>query len=109
MGRRREVWEEEDDETIAYQRRPPPKKSRGWIGWFLFILMLGACGAFVWYLYLPLRKDAQALTQRGVQAADESKKQLAKLQETEGRLSELTKKQEELTGQLVQTVAEKAK
>lgn len=105
MARRVETWD--DDEALTRVRRE--RRSGGWLGWFLFVLLLGGVAAFVWYLYLPLRRSAADLTQRGAAAAEDTRKQVAKLKETEDRLSELAKKQEELTGQLVQTVAEKEK
>jgi chemotaxis protein MotB len=87
----------------------PPRRSGGWVGWLFFVLLLGGAGAFVWYLYLPLRKSALELNQRGVQAAETAKRQDARLKDSESRLAEITAKQEALTGQLVQTVAEKEK
>src|SRR4051812_18479506 len=104
MGRRAEAWE--DEATAAYVR---PRRSGGWVGWLFFVLLLGGAGAFVWYLYLPLRKNALELNQRQLQAGEDAKRQNAKLKDTEARLAEISAKQETLTGQLVQTVAEKEK
>jgi chemotaxis protein MotB len=103
MARRPETWE--DDAYVVVPRR----RSGGWLGWLLFVLLLGGAGAFIYYLYLPLRKSADDLSRRSAAAAEETKHQVAKLKDTESRLDDLTKKQEALTGQLVQTVAEKQK
>jgi chemotaxis protein MotB len=108
MSRRVEAWEYE--EPLGDPRRSKRSgRSRGWLGWLLFILLLGAAGAFGWYVYLPLRKNALEMNQKGQQTADEARRQVAKLKETEARIADLTTKQEALAGQLVQTVAEKEK
>lgn len=88
---------------------PAPRRKGGWLGWVLFALLLGGAGAFVWYLYLPLRRDAADLRQRSARSALEVQRRGAKLEEAEARLAELERKREELSGQLVQTVAEKEK
>jgi chemotaxis protein MotB len=103
MGRRAEPWED-DGYAVAPQRR-----SGGWLGWLLFVLLLGGAGAFIWYQYLPLRKSEGELTRRSALSAEEAKRQAAKLKEAEADLAELSRKQESLSGQLAQTVAEKEK
>jgi len=90
-------------------RRVYVHKRGGWLGWLLFVLVTAGVAAFVWYLYLPLRKERAALQEK-VQAGDERTRQAnRKLSEAQAALSELKVSQEQLSGQLVQTRAEKEK
>jgi chemotaxis protein MotB len=98
MAKQLETWSE-------HEYRVP--RRGGWLGWLLFVLLAGAVGAFVWYLYLPLRLHRTDL-QRQVAERDQRVKQAAsKLHDSEAQLAELKRAQENLSGQLVQTQAEK--
>jgi chemotaxis protein MotB len=73
----------------------------------LFLLLLAAAGAFVWYLYLPLRMNRTAL-QRLVEERDKRVNRAAlQLRDSETQLAELKRAQENLSGQLVQTQSER--
>ena len=50
------------DENAYYSDYPPPRRrASAWPGWLAFVFALGAAGAFVWYLYLPLHAKKSAL------------------------------------------------
>jgi chemotaxis protein MotB len=85
----------------------PVRRRGGWLGWLLFLLLAALTGAFIWYLYLPLRLHRSAL-QKQVEERDQRVKRAAsKLSDSENQLAELKRAQETLSGQLVQTQAEK--
>ena len=93
-------------ETLSEPDYRVPRRG-GWLGWLLFVLVAAAAGAFVWYVYLPLRVRRTDL-QRQVQDRDQRVKRAAQqLSDSEARLAELKRAQENLSGQLVQTQAEK--
>ncbi len=82
-------------------------KRGGWLGWLLLVLFVAGAAAFVWYVYLPLRKERATLH---TELAELDQKNLStgrKLSESEAALSQLKLAQEQLSGQLVQTRAEK--
>jgi chemotaxis protein MotB len=97
----------DDFETRVLER---PKRSRGGIvGWLLFVLLLGGAGAFVYYLYLPLRAERARLQQEVTDAAQREQRLKASVSEAEARATTLVSKQEELSGRLAQTEAERGK
>lgn len=81
--------------------------SFGWAGWSLFLSLALAAGAFVYFLYLPLRGEAA----RHAGERDEATARVAalesKLTGTQEHVGELTRKQVEVSVQLAETVAEK--
>ncbi len=89
------------------------RRSRAWLGWCLFVLAVGASGAFVWYVHLPLRAQRAKLEAQGREQstkAERSKREAEqKLGDARAELDRLQQKQLDLSGQLVQTVAEKDK
>jgi chemotaxis protein MotB len=98
MAKQYETWSEHE---------LPVRRRGGRLGWLLFLLLAAGTGAFVWYLYLPLRLHRNGLQQQ-LQERDLSVKRAAsKLSESETQLAELKRAQETLSGQLVQTQAEK--
>jgi chemotaxis protein MotB len=90
--------------------RPPVKKGkRGLLGWLLFVLVLGLAGAFVYYLYLPLRK-ARAALEADLESARQRERKLALgLKQSEARFLGLEQDLGKVSGELRQTVAEKEK
>ena len=97
----------DDFETRVLER---PKRSRaGIVGWLLFILLLGAAGAFIYYLYLPLRAERARLQQELTDGAQREQRLKASVSEAEARATTLVSKQEELSGKLAQTEAEREK
>ena len=100
MAKQYETWSEPEYRV--------PRRG-GWLGWLLFVLVAAAAAAFVWYLYLPLRAhrtDLQQLVENRDQRVQRAAKQL---RDSEAQFAELKRAQESLSGQLVQTQAEKDK
>jgi chemotaxis protein MotB len=87
----------------------PRRRSGGWIGWFLSILLLGCVGAFVYYLYLPLRHTRARLDGELAQAAGREKNLNQRLKQADGRFALLEQQCKKVSGELAQTVAEKDK
>ncbi|HEV8247442.1 MAG TPA: OmpA family protein [Polyangiaceae bacterium] len=85
------------------------RRSRGWLGWLLFLLLTAGAAAFVWYVHLPLRARRADLERQRQEQAAQIARSKQKLRDSETELGELKRKQDELSGQLVQTVAEKEK
>lgn len=103
MAKRMDSW---SDHEVPIER--PPRRGSGWLGWLLFLLVCGAAGAFVWYLYLPLRAQRNALEQRIEDRERHVEKSAKQLERSAARVNELERRQEQLSGQLQQTQAEKA-
>ena len=89
--------------------RPQKKGSRGWLGWVLLLLVLGLAGAFVYYLYLPLRKARAGLEADLSQAKDRERRTVERLKQSEARFAALEQDLGKVSGELRQTVAEKEK
>lgn len=90
--------------------RPPARSSSlGLVGWLLFVALAAVIGAFVYFVYLPLRESEARV--RG--EAEEHARRVAELEKqlegARGQVSDLTRKQLEVAVQLEQTVAEKQK
>jgi chemotaxis protein MotB len=100
MAKQHETWSEPEYRV--------PRRG-GWLGWLLFVLLAGGVGAFIYYLYMPLRAQRTDL-QRQIEDRDHHTKSAAqKLKDSEAKLDEMKRAQESLSGQLVQTQAEKEK
>jgi chemotaxis protein MotB len=89
--------------------RPQKKGSRSWLGWVLLFLVLGLAGAFVYYLYLPLRKARAALDVDLSQAKDRERRTVERLKQSEARFAALEQDLGKVSGELRQTVQEKEK
>lgn len=87
--------------------RPRRRRSGGWLGWLLFLLVIGGFGAFVWYLYLPLRHTRARLDGDLGDAAKRERTLKTQLKQADGRYSELENQSKKISGELAQTVAEK--
>lgn len=90
--------------------QPPLEKKRrrgGFLGWFAFVLALGGAGAFVWYVYLPLRAQRGDLVRELDRREERAKLAARELAEKHGRVAELERQQQELSGELVRTQADK--
>jgi len=96
-----------NDYDDAYMR--PRKSSKGWLGWLLFVLVLGLAGAFVYYLYLPLRQTRSGLDADLAKAKDRERAVAERLKRSEERYTALQQDLTKITGELQQTVAEKEK
>ncbi len=81
----------------------------GFLAWLLLVLLAAGAAAFVWYLYLPLRKERAALLDKVGATIELNQSANRKLSNSETALNELKRAQDELSGQLVQTRAEKEK
>jgi chemotaxis protein MotB len=92
------------EQPVMQQRR-----SRGWLAWLFLLLVLGATAAFVYYMYLPLRRAKDGLAAQHGEALGKTKHVTKQLRESEAKLEELRRDQQRLSGQLAQTVAEKEK
>ncbi len=79
------------------------------MGWLLFLMLLAGAGAFVWYLYLPLRAQRIALERKAEEGEERERASAKKLRDSAAQLAELERQQEQLSGELVQTQAEKAR
>jgi chemotaxis protein MotB len=89
--------------------RVPKRRSGGFLGWLLFVLVLGLAGAFVYYLYLPLRAQRAALEADIAKGKDRERAALEKLKQAGARLTGLEQDLTKVSGELQQTVAEKEK
>ena len=89
--------------------RPPMRRSGGFLGWLLFVLVLGLVGAFVYYFYLPLRATRAALEADVARGKDRERAALEKLKQAGVRLTGLEQDLTKVSGELQQTVAEKEK
>jgi chemotaxis protein MotB len=100
-----------DDGWSEVDREPPRrrKKSRGWLGWLLFVLLGAAAGAFVYYLYLPLRQQRADLELNLSRAGSREKVLTERLKQDADRFSKLEADCNKVAGELKQTVAEKAR
>lgn len=87
----------------------PRKSSRGWLGWLLFVLVLGLTGAFVYYFYLPLRQTRARLESDVQRGKDRERIAADRLKRSEERYAEVQKDLTKISGELQQTVAEKEK
>jgi len=97
------------DDSNSFESDERPRRSGGWLGWLLFILMLGAAGAFVYYLYLPLRK-ARANLDADLSHAGERERALKQsIAAQDERFSKLNEECDKVASELKQTVAEKEK
>ena len=88
---------------------PPKRRSGGFLGWLLFILVLGLAGAFVYYFYLPLKAQRGGLEADVARGKDRERAALGRLKRSEERLAELEQNLTKVSGELQQTVAEKEK
>src|SRR6187402_3230409 len=98
------------------EQPPPARRSGGWLGWLLFILALGAAGAFVYYLYLPLRHTRAGLVADLARAGDRErtlaqriKQEEERSKQEEERFGKLAGECDKVASELKQTVAEKEK
>lgn len=89
--------------------RPPMRRSGGFLGWLLFVLVLGLLGAFVYYFYLPLRATRAALEADVARGKDRERAALDKLKKADERLAGVEQNLTKVSGELQQTVAEKEK
>ncbi len=85
------------------------RRRGGWLGWVLLVLLVAGAAAFVWYLYIPLRKERAALQAQLTEGDQRSRAAGRKLQDSEKALIEQKLAQERISGELVQTRAEKEK
>jgi chemotaxis protein MotB len=88
---------------------PRQRRSGGFWGWVLFVLLLGALGAFVYYLYLPLRSARASLDADLAAAKDRERVAAKRLKEANDRFATLQQDLSKVSGELQQTVAEKEK
>jgi len=91
------------------EQPPPQRRSGGWLGWLLFILALGAAGAFVYYLYLPLRQTRARLDADLSRAGERERALGQRIDQVEERFSKLSGECDKVASELKQTVAEKEK
>lgn len=117
MARELESW---SHDGVASQR---PRRRMGWLGWVLFLLAMAGTGAFISYVYIPLRverSDLEKKVEEREQSVRKSAKQLAesqakleesrlKIEESQAKLVEFEQAREQLAGQLAQTQEEKDK
>jgi chemotaxis protein MotB len=89
--------------------RPKRKRSGGWLGWLAFVLLLGLAGAFVYYLYLPLRATRARLESELSQGRERERTTLGRLRQSEERFANVQRDLGKVSGALQQTVAEKEK
>jgi chemotaxis protein MotB len=90
-------------------RRVTLRRRGGWLGWLCAALLCGAAGAFIWYLYLPLRAQRDSLLTQLDVGSERTRLANGKLQEAELALGELRTAQDRLSNRLVQTEVEKEK
>jgi chemotaxis protein MotB len=83
------------------------RRRGGWLGWLLLVLLAAGSASFVWYTYLPLRKDRDALLKKLGTLDEQNQTVSRKLEASEAALVDLKASKEQLSGQLVQTRAEK--
>jgi chemotaxis protein MotB len=89
--------------------RPPKRRSGGFLGWLLFVLVVALTGAFVYYSYLPLRAQRSALEAEMARGKDRERAALEKLKRADVRVAGLEQDLTKVSGALQQTVAEKEK
>ncbi|HEX6764323.1 MAG TPA: OmpA family protein [Polyangiaceae bacterium] len=87
----------------------PKRRRGGWLGWLLFILVLGLAGAFVYYLYLPLRQTRAGLEADLARAKDRERAAADRSKKADERYASLQQDLTKVSGELQQTVAEKEK
>jgi len=87
----------------------PKRRRGGWLGWLLFVLVLGLTGAFVYYLYLPLRQTRSRLEDDLAGAKDRERGAAERLKRADERYATLQQDLTKISGELQQTVAEKEK
>src|SRR5262245_29638258 len=93
-----------------YDEYGVPKRRRGgWLGWLLFVLVLALAGAFVYYLYLPLRRTRAALEADLAKAKDRERAAGERAKRSEEHFTNLQQDLTKVSGELQQTVAEKEK
>ncbi|HEX2670883.1 MAG TPA: OmpA family protein, partial [Polyangiaceae bacterium] len=106
----------DDSTSFESEHRSPPRRSSGWLGWLLFVLTLGAVGAFVYYLYLPVRRARTQLEgelaragerERALGQRERALEQRIALQDE--RFGKLSGECDKVASELKQTVAEKEK
>jgi chemotaxis protein MotB len=98
---------EPNDAGYAYG---PPRRSRaGCLGWVLLVLVLAGVAALVKFVHLPLRDARAWLEQQGRDAAAREQALKKKLGEAETRFADSRTKEEQLSGRLAQTEAEREK
>jgi chemotaxis protein MotB len=88
---------------------PPKRRSGGFLGWLLFVLVCALAGAFVYYLYLPLRKTRASLDEDLGKARDRERALTERLRKSDERFTGLEQNLSKVSGELQQTVAEKEK
>jgi chemotaxis protein MotB len=86
----------------------PRRRSRlGILGWLLFLLLVGLAVAFGKYIYLPLRAERTRLEGQVADGVGREKLLQAKLAGAEAHATALDVKEQELSGKLAETEAEK--
>jgi chemotaxis protein MotB len=88
---------------------PRRRRSLGWLGWLLFVLVLGGAGAFVHYQHLPLRRTKARLDADLARVSAKEKSLGQRLKQEDERLRALAAECDEVAIELQQTVAEKDK
>jgi len=99
----------DDANTFDRSERPTARRSGGILGWLLFVLMLGAAGAFIYYLYLPLRQARAQLAADLARAREHERALGQNISEQDERFSKLSGDCDKVASELKQTVAEKEK
>jgi chemotaxis protein MotB len=98
----------EDFEGYGYDEDPRARKrSRGVLGWVLFVLLLAACAAFVIYMHVPERRARYALAAQTKLAQAQQQKLEQKLKAADARLAALEHEGETMRGELAQTLVQK--
>ncbi|HET7541809.1 MAG TPA: flagellar motor protein MotB [Polyangiaceae bacterium] len=98
----------DDRDSFDRSQRPPAsRRSGGWLGWLLFILVLGGAGAFVYYLYLPLRYARASLYADLLRAGERERTLGQRIEQQEEKFGKLSGECDKVASELKQTVAEK--
>ncbi len=87
--------------------RPRRSRSRGWLGWLLFLVASAGLGAFVYFLHWPLRQARARLDHDLGQAAQRERNLAQRLEQADHRCARLDQERKKVAGELAQTVAEK--
>jgi chemotaxis protein MotB len=87
----------------------PPRRRYGWLGWLLFLLVMALTGAFISYVYMPLREQRVALQAQVTERDQRVRTSAKRLADSQTKLAEFKRTQEQLSGQLVQAQEEKDK
>lgn len=103
MGARQHL----EHENAYYSDYPPRRRASAWPGWLAFVCALGAAGAFVWYLYLPLHAKKSALDEALNAAKLREVKLAGELKEAESTAKDLKKESEGLAAERAQALKEK--